>query len=265
MVKQDLNIAALQTDLFWEQPEKNLHKLDAQIATVSASADIIILPEMFTTGFSMNASTITEQNDTIALNWMKEKAATKNAAICGSLAVKENDKFYNRLYWINPDGSAFHYDKRHLFSLADETLNFEKGEELLIVSYKCWNICPLVCYDLRFPVWSRNTLEKGLPKYDLLLYVANWPEKRIFAWQTLLMARAIENQSYVVGVNRVGNDGNDIAHSGDSMIIDPMGLVLQHATDEERILEAKLSAAHLNKVRSNLPFLNDADEFEIKK
>jgi predicted amidohydrolase len=264
MVKQDLNIAAIQAPLYWENPEKNFHLFDEKIVTIPKTTDLIILPEMFSTGFSMNTDLITEESSAKALKWMKYTSAKQNAALCGSLAIKEGELFYNRLYWVNPDGSFNHYDKRHLFSLSKEHESFTKGKSRLIVEFKGWKICPLICYDLRFPVWSRNALQNETSEFDLLLYVANWPEKRVFAWQNLLIARAIENQSYAVGVNRIGNDANEVPYSGDSMIIDPLGVVLQHAENEERILLAKLSFDYLNKIRTNLPFLNDADNYEIK-
>jgi predicted amidohydrolase len=263
MVKQDLNIATIQADLFWEQHEKNLEHFSEKIAAIETGIDVIILPEMFTTGFTMNTDLISEQSTQQALEWMKAIAEKKNAAICGSIAAKESDKFYNRLFWVNPDGNYFYYDKRHLFSLSDEPSNYCKGSSKLLVTYKGWKICPLICYDLRFPIWSRNKMTNGSAEYDLLIYVANWPEKRIYAWQTLLQARAIENQCYVAGVNRVGKDGNDINHNGVSLIIDPLGMVMQHAAEEEKILTAKLSSEYLDKTRLNLTFLKDGDAFQI--
>jgi len=259
MVEQSLNIAVIQTDLVWENAEANLERFGAKIASIEKPVDVILLPEMFATGFSMQPEKMAAEMNGPELTWMKKWAKEKNAALCGSLAIKENNKFYNRLFWVNPTGEVFSYNKRHLFSLSDEPKIYTAGNERLIVEYKGWKICPLICYDLRFPVWARNT-----DAYDLLIYSANWPERRIHAWQSLLIARAIENQTYVVGVNRIGNDAHDISHTGDSMIIDPLGMVLQHAESTDTILYASLKKSELEKIRTSLPFLNDADSFSIE-
>jgi omega-amidase len=245
----ELNISMIQTALFWENPAENLKMFDEKIHSITEPADIILLPEMFTTGFSMNPKGIAETWDGRALQYMKEWAKKKNAAICGSLMFEDEGKYYNRLIWMSSDGKFHHYDKRHLFGLGVEDKTYTPGDFQLLIEYRGWKIKPLVCYDLRFPVWCRNT--EG---YDLLLFVANWPERRILAWKSLLVARAIENQCYVAGVNRVGDDGNGIYHSGDSMVIDPKGEILEHVNFGERIIHHKISLAHVQQVRKDLMF-----------
>jgi omega-amidase len=197
--------------------------------------------------------------DGATVEWMQQQAKAKEAVITGSIIINDGRKYYNRLIWAQPDGALFHYDKRHLFGLSNEHEHYSAGKEKLIVEWKGWKICPLVCYDLRFPVWCRNT-----ENYDLALFVANWPERRNMAWKNLLVARAIENQSYVAGVNRIGNDGNEIYHSGDSSLIDPMGDVVFTQADVPFVKTFILTKERLNYVREKLPFLNDADEFSIK-
>jgi omega-amidase len=259
MVEQNLKIAAIQTDLVWENPAANLLQLGEKLASIHKPVDLILLPEMFATGFTMQPQLFAAKMNGEEVKWMQQWAKAKKAVLCGSLAVEENGRYYNRLFWVNPNGAIQTYDKRHLFSLSNEQEQYTAGEERLIVEYKGWKICPLICYDLRFPVWSRNTEE-----YDLLLYVANWPERRNYAWQSLLIARAIENQCYVAAVNRVGKDAHDVAHSGDTMFVDAMGVVLQHAEYMQAIVYAELDKGELQKVRSGLPFLKDGDAFEIR-
>lgn len=220
--------------------------------------DLIVLPETFSTGFSMNPKFAEDMNGQ-AVEWMKKTAAEKRCVVTGSLMIKERGKFFNRLIWIQPYGELFTYDKRHLFSLSDEPKFFTAGKERIIVELNGWKICPQICYDLRFPVWARNTNAE----YDILLYVANWPERRAQAWKYLLVARAIENQAYVIGENRVGNDAKDISHSGDSMVLDPLGNVLYHKIDAEDISTIEMNYAELKKLREQLPFLKDADDFVI--
>ena len=222
---------------------------------------------MFSTGFSMNANEIAEDvKNSKAIEWMAKTARERNCVITGSLMLREKRKFFNRLIWMEPDGEFETYDKRHLFSYGGEDVPYTHGEQRLVVELKGWKICPLICYDLRFPVWSRNTLSRGnLPAYDVLIYVANWPERRIQAWKYLLVARAIENQSYVVGVNRVGNDGNDIYCPGDSMVVDAMGNILYHKNEKEDVFTMQLDYAELQRVRSTLPFLKDADAFALNQ
>ena len=198
-----INVTLIQSDIIWEDKVSNLKNYQNKISQIE-STDLIVLPEMFTTGFSMNPKDISETMSGETIQWMKSNASKMNSAICGSIIIEEDDKYFNRFIWVNPDGSICQYDKKHLFSFAGEDKNYTAGNEKIIIEYKGWKICPLVCYDLRFPVWSRNSED-----YDLLIYVANWPTKRKLAWKSLLVARAIENQCYVIGVNRVGKDENN--------------------------------------------------------
>jgi len=257
---QDLNISLVQTKLHWEDPSENLEMLSKKMSALKNSGThLIVLPEMFNTGFSMNAKNLAESMDGQTVNWMQKKAAELNVVIVGSLIINEQGKYFNRLIWMRPDGTYETYDKKHLFRLSDEPNIYSAGDKKLIVELNGWKICPQICYDLRFPVWNRNA-----ENYDLLLFVANWPERRNTAWKTLLLARAIENQSYVVGLNRVGADGNEAYHSGDSGVIDPMGDVLWQEPDKEVIKTVILSASHLKSIREKLPFLQDGDAFEVK-
>jgi len=255
----NLNITFIQTELFWESKSQNLAHFAQLINDIKEATDIIVLPEMFSTGFSMQPEKFAEHMNGETVKWMLQQAKHKNAAVTGSIIINDDGKYFNRLIWSQPDGKIFHYDKRHLFGLSNEHEHYSAGIKKLLVEYKGWKICPLICYDLRFPVWCRNTEE-----YDLLLFVANWPERRNTAWKTLLQARAIENQSYVAGVNRIGNDGNNIYHSGDSSVIDPMGEVIFTQADLPFVKTFMLTKERLNFVREKLPFLNDADEFSIK-
>ncbi|MDF2449678.1 MAG: Nitrilase/cyanide hydratase and apolipoprotein N-acyltransferase [Bacteroidota bacterium] len=258
---QDLNITLIQTSLQWESPEKNLAQFDQLLHTISVETDIIVLPEMFTTGFTMNPGKLAEEPGGLGLRWMQKTASGKNCVVTGSIAVRENHKFYNRLYWVTPKGDFQYYDKRHLFRMGSEHEHYSAGTEKLIVDYKGWKICPLVCYDLRFPVWSRN--EHAKP-YDVLLYVANWPEARNYPWKQLLIARAIENQSYVAGVNRVGEDGNGKSHSGDSCILNARGEILcSFAPHEKGVKSFSLNYNELQTFRSEFPVLLDGDSFTI--
>lgn len=261
MVEQSINIVGIQLDLVWENSAANLIRLEKKIA-LTKSPDVVVLPEMFASGFSMNPDKTAQAMDGEAVSWMKIMAEKYNAVLCGSLAITENGHFYNRLLWVEPNGNIQQYNKRHLFSLTKEPTLFEAGKERLIVTYKDWRFCPMVCYDLRFPVWSRNELANA---YDVLIYVASWPARRAHAWQSLLIARAIENQSYVVGVNRIGKDAHEIEHEGDSMMIDPLGIVLQHAPNQAQILAVTLHKNDLDKIRTSLPFLADADSFNLEK
>lgn len=259
---RDLTVTLVQSDLVWHDIDKNLSAFGQKIQSIKEDTDLIILPEMFTTGFSMNAEELSEGMGGSAIAWLKEKASEKQAAIVGSVIIKEEEQYYNRLIWMNPDGSFKKYDKRHLFAMAGEDRYYSAGSDKLIVSYKGWNICPMVCYDLRFPVWSRNIDLQ----YDLLLYIASWPNKRAYDWNALLRARAIENQSYVIGVNRVGRDGNDMQYNGDSCIIDPgWNKTLFHHEQSEINHTMTLSKSHLVAVREKLPFSQDADRFAIEE
>lgn len=257
---EKLRTAILQANLVWENSAANREQFQRKIEQLSSGIDLIILPEMFTTGFSMNAKPLAEPPKGPSFKWMQEMAALKNAAITGSIIIVENDIYYNRLFFVFPDGSFEKYDKRHTFTLAKEHETYTGGKERLIVSYKGWKICPLVCYDLRFPVWSRNTED-----YDLLLYVANWPKIRVVAWDTLLKARAIENLSYCIGVNRVGEDGNGHPYPGHSSVYDSLGKPLAETGREEEFQqEIELDKSHLNEVREKLKFLQDRDSFILK-
>lgn len=255
---QNIKIAFVQANLFWEGINQNLSLFDKHISSIKQEVDLIVLPELFSTGFSMQTSKLAEDMNGSAVQWMKEKAEEKNAVVTGSLMIQDKGKVYNRLIWMQPDGNFKQYDKKHLFKMGAEHTSYSPGNKKLITEYKGWKFCPQVCYDLRFPVWNRNTED-----YDCLIFVANWPERRNGAWKTLLQARAIENQAYVIGLNRVGKDGNDIYHSGDSMAIHPDGSILAHKEHEEAVLVLELSAQELNTTREKLPFLQDRDLFSI--
>lgn len=263
---QTLTISLIQTHLHWEDKTANLQMLEQKIMGISAQTELLVLPEMFSTGFSMKPELYAEKMDGESLQWMKRVAAAKKIILTGSLIIEENGQYFNRLIWMLPNGQYGVYDKRHRFAFAGEDEHYTAGSKRLIASVKGWRINLLVCYDLRFPVWARQSPSAadrahGEAEYDLLVYVANWPERRSHAWKTLLQARAIENQSYVVGVNRVGNDGNNIYHSGDSMIVDPMGEIVYTKKDEEDIFTITLKKEELVAVREKLPFLRDADRF----
>lgn len=255
---KDLNIALIQSSLYWEDKKANLEQFSLKIKTIDTPVDLIVLPEMYSTGFSMKAIQFAEDVNGPTINWMREHAAKSSCVLTGSLIIKEKDKYFNRLIWMRPDGTYEYYNKRHLFRLANEQDHYTAGTERKIVQLNGWKINLNVCYDLRFPVWSRN---KG--DYDVLLNVANWPAKRSYPWKTLLRARAIENMSYVIGLNRVGNDGNNYYHSGDSAVIKPDGEPLIECSDEEKILTASLSKDDLLKFRERFQFYKDADDFVI--
>lgn len=256
----NLKVSVIQADLLWEDRKNNLSYFSERLSEIKES-DLIILPEMFATGFSMNTDVVEDANSGESIEWLKEHAIKVNSAICGSLMVKEKNLFYNRLYFVEPNGAIYTYNKRHLFSLANEHKHYAAGNEQRIIQYKDWNIALQICYDLRFPVWSRRN---GNYDYDLLIYVANWPERRSFAWKSLLKARAIENQSYVVGCNRIGLDVNQILHAGDSQIINPMGRTIASARPFiEETLNAELSKENLKQIRESLPFYDDSDAFSI--
>lgn len=224
--------------------------------------EIVVLPEMFSTGFSMQPRKLAEKMDGETVQWMKRIAAAKKVVLTGSVIIEENGHYYNRLLWVLPDGQLGYYDKRHRFAFAGEDKEYTPGNKRLIAQVKGWKINLQVCYDLRFPVWARQQVN-DVPEYDVLLYVANWPERRSHAWKSLLTARAIENQCYVVGVNRVGIDGNGINHSGDSMVLDALGTILYHKQDEEDIYTLVLERSGLTEVREKFPFWKDADQFNI--
>lgn len=259
-----MKVTIIQTHLFWEDREKNLSHFDGLIDKIKESTDLIVLPEMFTTGFSMDPEKVAEEHLTVTCNWLLKKAQEKNAIITGSVAVKESANYYNRMHWIEPNGNSSFYDKRHLFRMAKEDEKYTAGTTKIIKQIANWKIMPLVCYDLRFPVWSRN-FKDNKPQYDVLIYVANWPEVRNYPWKQLLIARAIENQCYVIGLNRVGKDGNDYNHSGDSMIINPRGEIInQPKANEESIETITLDKNYLDEFRKIFPVGLDADDFELK-
>ena len=260
MTKETLKIAVFQFNLVWENAFANRSKIDEWLRVLPGDTDIVFLPEMFSTGFTMNVSAVAEKMSGATIEWMKECCAEYQVALCGSLIICEADQYFNRLVFAEPSGEMKYYDKRHLFTMAGEESCFTPGERRLIVEYKGWRICPLICYDLRFPVWARNQSE-----YDVLVYSANWPQSRIEVWNTLLKARAIENQSYVIGANRTGVDGNNISYSGNSQLIGPKGNILASSVDySESILFADLFYKELIGFREKFPVLNDADHFEIK-
>jgi omega-amidase len=257
-----LRVSLIQANLHWESAEKNIEMFTRKIQDIEEDTNLIVLPEMFSTGFTMNAAANAEAMDGVTVQWMRKMAFQKQAVIVGSIIVEEDKKYYNRLIWMRPDGSFNHYDKRHLFRLAGEENTYTQGKHQWIMVWKGWKIYPLICYDLRFPVWSRRKKDFD---YDLLLYVANWPERRVQAWKTLLPARAIENQSYVVGLNRVGEDGNAMTHSGDSMVIDFKGNVMSNfEPGKEKTETISLDIQPLIDFRQQFAFAEDADDFEIK-
>lgn len=255
----ELKITLVQTTLEWENPEANRKKFQKIIQSLEESTDLIILPEMFTTGFTMNAEPYAETMEGKTVKWMIKMAREKNAAITGSIIVIENGKFFNRLLFTTPEGKLHAYDKKHLFTLASEQETYTAGNEKLIIQYKGWKICPMICYDLRFPVWARN-----IENYDVLLYVANWPKVRTKAWDVLLQARAIENMAYCIGVNRVGIDGKDFEYVGHSTIYDGLGEDLfQLKNESEAIMNTILYKNHILEIRKKLQFLEDKDDFDL--
>jgi omega-amidase len=289
-----LTITTIQTGVQWEDKRANLKRLEERILAIPEPTELVVLPEMFSTGFSMRPEALAERMDGPTLAWMQETAARRKIILTGSIIVEEEDNYYNRLIWMLPNGQYGYYDKRHRFAYAGENEHYTAGHKRLIASVKGWKVLLLVCYDLRFPVWSRQTRREGgagdpepgagavvgalheagvanatTPgatelEYDLLLYVANWPERRAHAWKTLLQARAIENQCFVAGVNRIGDDGNGIYHSGDTMIIDPLGETLYHAAAREEAHTLTLRKDELTGVRQRFPFWQDADHFSIE-
>jgi len=271
-----LKFTIIQTALFWEDKGANLEALAKKIMAIDEPTEIIVLPEMFTTGFSMQPALFAETMEGPTVQWMRRLAETKKSIITGSVIIEENGNYYNRLIWMLPNGQLGYYDKRHLFAFAGEHEFYSEGNKRLIASVKGWKINLQICFDLRFPVWARqqlattnkesnteNTNVAGL-EYDVLLYVANWPEKRNHAWKTLLTARAIENQCYTIGVNRVGLDGKNMMHSGDSMVVGPLGEVLYHCSYEEDIFHITLQKEELVKTREQFPFWKNADFFNIE-
>ncbi len=259
-MQDELKVALVQSDLVWENPIQNRINFSNKIANISETVDVILLPEMFTTGFTMNAKENAESMEGETVTWMQKLAESSQAAIIGSIIVKEDLKFFNRLLFVHQNGTIDHYDKRHTFTLAEEHKTYTAGENKLLVDYKGWKICPLICYDLRFPVWARN-----VEAYDILLYVANWPKPRIAAWDALLKARAIENMSYCIGVNRVGVDVNGYEYSGHSAVYDVLGNRIDTIPfDKEHTEVVTLNKRHIDAYRNKLKFLDDKDDFILK-
>ncbi|RFZ84920.1 nitrilase family protein [Mucilaginibacter terrenus] len=256
----NLKITVYQGYLFWENVDKNLQNITLKLSNIREKTNLIVLPEMFNTGFTMNAEALAEPMGGRTMQWMHTTAQKYDAVVTGSLIIKEEGKYYNRLIWMRPDGTHEKYDKRHLFALGKEHETYTAGTEKLVVDLNGWKVSTAICYDLRFPVWLRNVDEA----YDVLLIVANWPEKRALHWRTLVPARAVENQSYVIAVNRVGHDANEIYHSGDSTCIDPNGKVVYYKRDEEDVYTFSIIYDEVKKTRRTLPFLKDADEFSIE-
>lgn len=255
-----LRLSVIQSHIIWEDRLENLGYYGELLRRISGKTDLAVLPEMFTTGFSMRVNNLAETNEEETVNCVKKWAATYQMAIVGSFMATDNGKFYNRAFFITPEGEASYYDKRHLFSMAGENKYFEAGNKRLVVNYRGWKICPLICYDLRFPVWSRNVKNE----YDLLIYVANWPEVRKRAWKSLLQARAIENMAYVCGVNRVGTDGHGFTYIGESLVFTPKGKRLISAgTKDEVTRTCKLEKENLELLRTKFPAWKDADSFLI--
>ena len=254
-----MQVLLIQAPLVWEKPKLNRNYFEECINAISEKVDLIVLPEMFTTGFTMNPSAVAETMQGETVVWIQSLAKAKNCAITGSIVIEENGNFYNRMLFVFPSGAIQHYDKRHLFTLAGEEKVYTAGTQKLIVEYLGWKICPLVCYDLRFPVFSRNVEE-----YDLLIYVASWPKVRTSAWDALLKARAIENVSYVVGVNRIGEDASGHNYVGHSQIVDCLGEYVVEPQESEAIFIATLDKSKLSEIRQKFAFLNDKDTFEIK-
>jgi len=254
-----LRVTMVQCDLAWQEPATNRHRLAAHFRGLAGHTDLVVLPEMFSTGFSMEAAALAEDMDGPTVGWMREEAAAMGCVLSGSLIVREGGRHFNRLVWARPDGTLAHYDKRHLFRMAGEQQHYAAGERRLTAEVKGWRVCPMICYDLRFPVWSRSRGD-----YDLLLYVANWPARRAPAWSALLRARAIENLSYVVGVNRIGRDGNGTNYAGDSVALDFVGQSLSSEGGGDRAETAVLDMESLRSYRESFPAHLDADGFELR-
>jgi omega-amidase len=258
----NLSVTSIQTNLYWEDKPANLSMLEKKIEKLE-QAEVVVLPEMFSTGFSMQPHLFAESMNGNTINWMKEIASRKKIILTGSMIAMEDGKYFNRLIWMLPTGQFGFYDKRHLFAYAGENEHYTPGNRRLVAQVKGWKILLLICYDLRFPVWSRQQPENEAPEYDAIIYVANWPDRRNAAWRTLLQARAIENQCYVIGVNRVGNDGNGIYHSGFTSVIDPLGEIQFQLKDAEDISTHLLDGEKLREIRQKFPFWQDGDTFQV--
>ncbi len=251
-----MRVTLLQSNLHWENPAANREMFGGKFTELIGKTDLVVIPEMFTTGFSMRSRELAETMDGPTILWLREEAAKIGAVIMGSMIIKSANEIFNRLLWVTPTGEVIHYDKKHLFTLAGEHKNFTPGSNKVIIEYMGWKICPLICYDLRFPEWARNK-----ENYDLLIYVASWPDRRREAWRTLLKARAIENQCYTIGVNRVGEDGSDLTYAGDSTVIDFAGKSMVDAKDMEGSFITEISLSERSAFFSKLPFLADQEGF----
>ena len=254
-----MKLALIQSSLFWENPIANRNYFEQKINAITEKIDLIVLPEMFTTGFTMNPDNLAETMQGETIQWLQLLAKAKHSAITGSFIIRENNNFYNRLLFVFPSGEIQFYDKRHLFTLAGEDKVYTSGNKKLIVEYMGWKICPLICYDLRFPVFARNTVD-----YDLLIYVANWPKTRINAWDILIKARAVENMCYTIGANRIGLDDNNFEYVGHSQAVDFLGNYIFKPQEAEGVFVIELNKENLLETRSKLGFLNDRDSFELK-
>ena len=257
-LKDQLKLALVQFDIVWESVAENCWKIEQLVFDCKSEMDILILPEAFNTGFSMNPEKIAETVDGDTITWMKYLASRRNLVVCGSLYIYENGKYFNRFYWVTPKGETQFYNKRHLFSMGGEEQFFTRGDSKIIIEYYGWKIFPQICYDLRFPVWGRNT-----QSYDLMINVANWPSSRSEIWKTLIKARAIENQCFVAGVNRIGVDGNGIEYTGNSQVIDPKGIKIFKAENREIIETVTIEYHQLQAFRRKFNTLKDSDEFTI--
>ncbi len=260
-MKDALKVAMIQADILWENPGSNLQKYQHMLDEMTVRPDLIIFPEMFTTGFSVNPRHNAEQMTGRSVSWLVQMARNINSMMAGSLIIEEKKSYYNRFVLVKPDGEICHYDKRHLFRMGNEESNYQPGSKREIIKSGSWRICPQICYDLRFPVWSRNQDD-----YEVLIYVANWPESRREVWKTLIRARAIENLSYCIGVNRVGKDGRGIYYAGESMIVDAKGQILNNVkADTEDIIVSELSLTALKTLRNDFPANKDADRFQLEQ
>lgn len=260
----DLKISLIQSDIAWENPDKNFESFGKKLEQITDIPDLIVLPEMFSTGFTMNVDKCAEKESGQVITWLKEKAMNRNCVIAGSVLIEEDGQYFNRMFWMKPDGTYETYNKRHLFRMGNEDKTMSPGKEREIVELNDWKINLQICYDLRFPVWSKNNFKDGVYEYDILLYTANWPEVRSIAYKSLIKARAIENQCYVIWVNRVGHDGNNIYHSGDSMIADPYGEIISLAdAGKEQTITGVLSKQKLEDFRKKFTVGMDWDGFDV--
>ncbi|HEX2534703.1 MAG TPA: nitrilase family protein [Chitinophagaceae bacterium] len=259
-----LSVTLIQSDLAWEAKETNLRRFEEKIRAIPGGTHVVVLPEMFSTGFSMRPEALAEPMDGPSVSWMRRMAAEKKVVLTGSLMIEEGGRYYNRLIWMLPNGQCGGYNKRHLFANGKEDQHYQPGDRRFIASVNGWKIHLAICYDLRFPVWSRQQYHRAEGfEYDVFLCVANWPDRRSHAWKTLLQARAIENQCYAVGVNRVGTDAHGLYHSGDSLVADPLGHLIYHKADAEDVHTVLLEREPLDSIREKLPFWKDADPFSI--